>query len=264
VTALDVRGLPGAVFGSATGTQRELTDEDAAIRAPLSTTRRIGFVSLVPGGAVPTLALQVTRVVAARRGSPVLAIDVSADGGLARLLGVPPAPPNETRAAARTSAEALTGLAERDSVVALHPPLDGGSVSTWLSEAAPITRFFDVAVTDFGAHHPVADLGSCAALCDVVCVVSAADRASAEQARSVLPAIAALPEGPEPVLALVDASGDGAAVARALTSSSPHPVVAVPADAALRAGRPPRSLAARRALIRLAATLVSGGREVRG
>lgn len=264
MTVLDLRGLPGAVFGSAVDRHAELTAEDAVIRAPLSTTRRIGFLSLAASGAVPALALQVTRLLAARRDRPVLAVDVSADGGFARLLEAAPTPPSETRAAARTTEEALTGLAERDGVVALHPPLEGGTVATWLEDAAPITRFFDVSVTDFGAHHPVADLGSCAALCDVVCVVSDAGRSPAEQARSVLPAIAALPEAPAAVLALVDASGDGAAVARALAATTPHPVVAIPADAAFRAGGPPRSLGARRALIRLAATLAHGGREVRG
>ncbi|MGP3533801.1 hypothetical protein ACTU3I_03325 [Microbacterium sp. RD1] len=258
MTALDVRGLPSALFGSAVGTQSRFAAQDAAIRSALSTTRRIGFVSLSPEPAVTALALQATRTIAARRVEPVLAVDATTDGAFARALGAEPTPPSEARAAARTTAEALTGLVEREGVVTLHPPLDDGAVGMWLAEAAPITRFFDIAVTDFGAHHPLADLGSCAALCDIVCVVSSADRASTEQARSVLPAIADLPEAPRPVLALVSATGDGAAVARAVRSATPHPVLAIPSDTGLRSAGAPRSLAARRALLSLAAVLVTG------
>lgn len=258
MTILDARALPRTVFGSATAARGELAAHDAALRAALSTTRRIGIVSLVPA---PTagVAAAVVRAVAARRSEPVLAVDLAADAALARALGVAPTAPNETRAAARTTAEALTGLRVSGGVVGLAPATDDGAIGAWLAEAAPIARFFEVAVTHFGAHHPLVDLGSCAALCDVVCVVADAGRSDAEHARSALPAIAALPEHPAPVLALVDASGDGAAIARAVAATTPHPVIPIPADAGLRAGGAPRTADARRTLLRLAATLVSRG-----
>ncbi|WJL94489.1 hypothetical protein QSU92_10945 [Microbacterium sp. ET2] len=244
--------LPRIVFGSATAAQTVLATQDAAIRAPLSTTRRIGFLSLSPHESITHLALQVTRAVTARRPESVLTVDVTPDGGLARALEVAETAPNETRAGARTTAEALTGLEDRRGIVGLRPPAAGDPVGAWLAEAAPITRFFEVAVTDFGAHHPLADLGSCAALSDVVCLVADATRLAAENARAVVPAIQALPEAPAVVLALTDTDPDSSAVARAIAMTSSHPVVFIP--------RAPR--AARRAVLSLAASLVAGGREV--
>ena len=265
MTAIDVRGLPGSVFASGAARHRELTGWDAAIRQARSTTHRVGFVSIEPGAGSTTLATHVTRVLAARRSEPILAIDVSTDAsGLAATLGIPPASPSETRAAARTSADALTGLTERDGIVGLRPvgrpsgspDVDGGPVGAWLAEAAPITRFFEVCVTDFGVRHPFVDLAACAALCDVLCVVSHAVRSPAELARAIAPAIAELPERPAPVLALVDHARDGDAVARAF-AADPWPVVAIPFDAAVRRRRALRSPRTRRALLQLTATVLA-------
>lgn len=258
--SLDLRALPTALFGSGVAERAALTAWDAAIRGGLSTTRRIGFVSLAEGSGASTLAHQVTRIVAARRVEPVLAVDVSnTAGGLAERLGVDPTPSNEMRAGARTTAEALTDLPDGDGWFALRPSLAATSdavVDAWLGEAAPITRFFEVSITDFGVRHPLVDLASCAALCDVVCIVSDATRAAAELARAVAPAIAQLPEHPRTALALVDLARDGDAVARAISSDGTA-AVGIPFDQGLRDGGHPRTLAARRALLSLAATLVA-------
>jgi hypothetical protein len=259
VSALDLRGLPAAVFGSGVSRRLEFGAWDAALRGGLSTTRRIGFLSLVPGVGATSLALQVTRIVASRRSEPVLAVDVSGDDrGLGARLRAQPTTPDETRAGARTTAEAMTGLAEHDGVVALRPDLSDGAVGGWLTEAAPVARFFEVAITDFGARHPLVDLPACAALCDVVCVVSDARRSPAEHARALAPAIASLPEAPTPVLAFVDHAREGDGVARLVAAGSPHPVIGVPFDARMQAGSRPRAYATRRALLQLAATLVAG------
>jgi hypothetical protein len=263
VSVLDARTLPTAVFGSSAARSRELTEWDAAIRRPRSTTRRIGFVSLEPGSGSTTLAALVTRTVAARRAEPVLAVDVSSDDrGLARAIGIPATPADATRAAARTTDDARTGLTAGQGWFGLHPATTAhapeGAVGAWLAEAAPITRFFEVVLTDFGVRHPLVDLAACAALCDVVCLVSDARRSQAELVRAVAPAIAELPETPTPVLALVDHARAGDAVARALESSDAWPVVGIPFDRAIRAGEDPRGLASRRAVLRLAATLVGG------
>lgn len=258
MTVLDLRAVATAVFGSGADGRAELTGWDAAIRGGLSTTRRIGVVSLSPGAGTSTVAHQLVRVVAARRSEPVLAVDVSTGTtGLAARLGVDPVAPDETRAAARTTAEALSGLEVRDGVVALRPRDTDDAVGAWLGEAAPIARFFDVSVTDFGARHPVVDLAGCAALCDVVCLVSDARRSPAEHARSVVDAIAGLPESPSVVLALVDHGRDGDGVARALGTGADHPVVAVPHDAGLAAGGGPRRSLTHRAVVHLAAALVA-------
>jgi len=79
-------------------------------------------------------------------------------------------------------------------------------------------------------------------------------------ARAVAPAIAALPEGPTPVLALVDHSREGGAVARTMTADA-WPVVGIPFDRGLRSGGRP-SGPARHALLQLAATLLSARKAV--
>ncbi len=263
MSTVDLRELPSALFGSGVARHARLTDWDASIRSILPSSRRIGFVSLTPGAGASTLARQVLRIVASRRPDPVLAVDVAGgSNGLATRLGVPLTPADDARAAARTTADALTGLVGRDGWHGLRPATAEGAVAAWLAEAAPITRFFDVSITDFGARDPRVDLAACAALSDVVCLVADARRASAELARAVAPAIAELPERPTPVLALVDHTHQGDAVARAL-DADPWPVVGIPFDAGLRAGDDgPRGHTTRRALLRLAATLVSGRKAV--
>ncbi|MFZ8758205.1 hypothetical protein ACO03V_12385 [Microbacterium sp. HMH0099] len=249
-----------ALFGSGAGGRRELTAWDDAIRGGLSTTRRVGVVSLSARAGTSTVAHQLVRAVAARRSEPVLAVDVSSgDDGLAARVGAATAAPDETRASARTTAEALSGLELRDGVVGLRPRDVDDAVGAWLAEAAPIARFFDVAVTDFGARHPVVDLAACAALCDVVCLVADGRRSPAEHARSVVDALTGLPESPAVVLALVDHARDGAGVARAFSATDAHPVVAVPFDPGLASGGRPRRSVTNLALVELAAAVVAAG-----
>jgi len=263
VSALDLRELPSALFGSGVARHARLTEWDASIRGILPAPRRIGFMSLAPGVGTTTLARQVLRVVAARRPNPVLAVDVAAgSGGLAASLGVPHTPPDDTRAGARTTAEAMAGLSGGEGWYGLRPAATDGPVAAWLAEAAPITRFFDVSITDFGPRDPRVDLAACAALSDVVCLVADSRRASAELARAVAPAVARLPERPTPVIVLVDHARQGNGVARAL-ADDPWPVVGVPFDHGLRAGDDaPRTHTARRAVLCLAAAVVSGRKAV--
>ncbi|GAA3638952.1 hypothetical protein GCM10022200_22920 [Microbacterium awajiense] len=252
---VDLRELPATLFTSAAASARALTAWDAAIRGPRSTAQRIGVMSLSPGAGGSTLAEQIVRTAAARRSEPVLAVDVSAaTTGLGARLGIPVTGIDDTRAVARTSSDAQSGLASGAGWFGLRTD-SGHAVDAWLAEAAPITRFFEVSVTDFGVRHPLVDLAPCAALCDVVVLVADARRGPAELARAAAPAIAALPEAPRPVLALVDHARAGDAVARAL-ATDPYPVVGVPFDAGLRGGSAARTARARRALLRLSATAI--------
>lgn len=262
MSVLDLRAVSTAVFGSGANGRVRLTEWDAAVRGGLSTTRRIGVLSLTPGAGTSTVAHQLTRAIAGRRSEPVLAVDVSSGAaGLAERLGAVAVAPDETRAAARTTADALSGLVESDGVVALRPRDNVDAVGGWLGEAAPIARFFDVAVTDFGARHPVVDLAACAALCDVVCLVSDARRTMAEHARSVVGAVRGLPEAPAVVLALVDHAREGDGVARAFATGSDHDVVPIPFDPGLSAGGRARRSATHLALVRLAAAVVGATRR---
>jgi hypothetical protein len=255
-----MRGIGGALFGSAGARQGELTRWDAAIRARRATGRRIGVLQVTPDAGGSTIATQLVLLAASRRTEPVLAIDVSGGAaGLGGRLGAAGTGPSPARADARTTAEAVTGLAAGPGWFALHPAADAsGTVGTWLTEATPIVRFFEVVVTDFGMRHPLVDLAACAALCDVVCLVARADRAGAELARSIAMAIHALPEQPDVVIALADRARVGDTAARVVAAHSPHRVVRVPFDAGLRADDAPRSAATRRALVELAALLIDG------
>ncbi|WP_457099496.1 hypothetical protein [Microbacterium sp. P5_E9] len=258
MTTLDLRDAPAAVFGSARAGHHRLTEWDAAIRGIRSTARRIGFVSLEPGAGATTLADHVLRIAAARRPEPALAIDVAGgEHDLGARLGITATTPNDTRAGARTTADAVSGLPTGDGWFGLRPALPDGAVGAWLAEAAPITRFFEVSITDFGVRHPRGDLAACAALCDVVCLVSDGRRSSAELARAIAPAIAGLPERPIPVLALVDHSRAGGAVVR-MMSSDAWPVVGIPFDRGLRGEGRPSGRSTHRALLQLAATVLSG------
>lgn len=258
MTAIDLAGVPRALFGSGAGLRESYTGWDAAIRARPATGRRIGVLHVARGVGATTLAVEVAGVLAARRSSPVLAVDVSSGGeGLGARLGVPPTAPSRAREGARTSAEATSGLATAADGLRVLRPAGGDGVAAWLSDAAPITRFFEVTVTDLGLRHPVGDLAPAAALCDTVCLVSPADRGAAEQSVSLAAAIRTLPEQPDVVLALVDLTRHGRGAADAVAAHAATPVVYVPFDRAwaARTGRTP-SLAARAAVLRLAAALV--------
>lgn len=264
MTLLDVRGVPRALFASGSGLRARLEAWDASIRGPVGSVRRIGFLQLDPGQGATMLARETLRLASARRSEPLLAIDVSASGDLTARLGLVPGegtPPRAERAYARTSAEATTGLGlgpEGEHV--LRPARAvADATGAWLEEVSPIVRFFDVAVTDFGPRHPAVDMAASAALCDVVCLVSSADRAPAELSRSLAGAIAALPESPRVVLALTDIAGTAGRAPEAVAGHSPDPVVRVPRDAGLAAGGPARALRTRIALLELAAVLISGG-----
>lgn len=255
MTAAALRELSITLFGSTLTRVGELVLWDERIRRTTAATQRIGFVSLQPGAGTTTLATAVTRVLAARRAEPVLAVDVSGSGSFGRRLGIQPTPPNAVRSSARTTAEAIDGLHPGSGWFGARPTTDSTAVEAWLDEVAPICRFFDVCVTDFGTRSPHADLAACAALSDVVCLVSSADRRDAEIARAIAPAIEDLPESPTAALALVDHDGGGAAVSRAFGTDR-WPVIGIPCDAGLRAGRVAHTPDARRAVLRLAATLV--------
>jgi hypothetical protein len=259
VTILDVRGVPAALFGAGIGTARRFEGWNAAIHQPLAIGQRIGVVQLAAASGATTIARHVSRLFATRRTDGALAVDLGpGESGLAGRLGAERVEPSEIRAGARSSLEAVTGLPlGRDDQRVLAPAAAGpDAVATWLDEAAPITRFFDATVTDFGTRHPLGDLAGVSALCDTVCLVSRADRPAAELSRSVAAAIRSLPEAPAVVLALVDIDRVGGGPARVVAAHSPDRVVRVPWDRGIASAGAPRTLAARRALLELAAAVM--------
>lgn len=261
MTLIDARGIPRALFASGAGLRARLESWDAAIRGPVGSVRRIGFVQLDPGVGATTLARETVRLAAERRAEPLLVVDVTPTGALAARLGASVTAPSELRAYARTSADATAGLdIGADGERVLRPARSTtDATGAWLDEASPISRFFDVAITDFGPRHPAVDMAAAAALCDVVCLVSLADRGPAELSRSLAGAIAELPESPRVVLALNDLGGTAGRAPEAVAAHAPDTVVRIPRDAGLGSGGPARSLRARIALLELAAALIAGG-----
>lgn len=259
---VDLRAVPHALIGSP-GLHRRLLDRDAAVRAPLATARQVGFVQLEAGIGASTIAALLSGLIAQRRTQPVLAVDLSGDErGVAGRLGVGTTTPSSAlRGRARTSTDAADGLVVGpQGQFVLNPGRPAvDAPTTWVSEVAPIVRFFDVVLADFGVRHPMQDLAAVAALCDVVCIVSTADRESAEVGASLVAAIRELPEQPDVVLALVDAAGVAGMTPLAVGGHAGVPVVAVPADRGLAVGNVPVGFGARAALLELAAALIVSG-----
>tara|TARA_B100000678_G_scaffold280450_1_gene277164 strand:- start:12 stop:788 length:777 start_codon:yes stop_codon:yes gene_type:complete len=252
--------LPAALFGGAARWRPLLPQWQREISTPLSTARRIGVISLGAGAGATTLTRHLVRIVAAARGDRVLAVDAAADGALAAHWRLHPdrartAPP-------RTSAEATAHLARvLEGARGLAPAAAATDpVGAWLDEAAPISRFFDVVVTDFGRRHPATDLAPCAALGDTVLLVADADRASAEGAVSLGPGLSALPESPRVVVALVDRGGTGTA-GRIVAARKETSVSVIPHDGDLTRDAAPRRFATRVALLGLGADLMAGDRS---
>ncbi len=255
---VDRRSFTRALTGGS-GLRRRLYTWDQELRLPLATALRVGVVHLESGVGATTVANALSAGLAAHRTQPVLAVDLA--GGARSLglrLGVGATPVSAIRTRARTSAEAADGLAQtRSGQFVFCPTLTGSdSLGTWTTEVAPIVRFFDVVVTDFGARHPLVDLAATAAMCDVVCLVAGAGRADAEVGASMAAAITALSEHPRVVLALVDRRGDSEPAARVVGRHAAVPVAVVPFDRGLRLNRPASGLSARAALLELGATVL--------
>lgn len=264
-----MRALAEALIGGGISRRDRYERWDDAIRTRLPTSRRVGVVQVEPGVGATTITREVARVLAERRTGPVLVADATATtGGVASRWDLAEASPHEARddarsADPRTTADAVDGLARgpEGQFVMRVAGRHAASIDAWLDLVAPITRFFEVVLTEFGVRHPLDDLAACAALCDVVCLVSRADRASAEQSRALAAALHELPERPDVVLVLVDARRTALGAPQVVAAHSPDPVVLVPADAGLARGQRPVTPAARAAVLRACAAVLVGEQE---
>lgn len=264
--------LPTIVFGSASANARTLVDADQALRMPLPLVRRIGVVHTRGGAGASSVAAAVASTLARRRSGMVLGVNASR--GARSLLwhaGLPAsaAPMDEPeRRAPRRAADAVAGLPRAPSglyALDLLPPeyrAVPAASATWVEQVAPIARFFDAVVTDWGVREWQLDLAQVAEASTTVCVVARADRHAAEQAASVVPALLGHPARPSVVLALVDVGDGRDLVVADIVAESGAPVVWVPYDAARAGVRPvgSRSLTTgtRIALRRLTTTLLTG------
>lgn len=148
------------------GQPERLIALDAAIRAPLPLSTRVGVLAADPDAPSGIVAGLLATVLAARRPHRVLAVAAGAGSESAHLDEEAIA----RRATARTGAEATHGLAQTPGGVWT---LDlTGRPQRWWDAVAPIGRFFDFVVTDWGAP---AALDDARAAGGVLLVVASAD-----------------------------------------------------------------------------------------
>ena len=159
-------GLDAVLRGCLPGRPERLTALDAAIRAPLPLSTGVGVVGV--GAAAPTgvVAGLLAGVLAARRPHRVLWVS-----GLRQDRPAGPQPADAARrATARTGDEATAGLGRTPSGAWT---LELESPARWWDAVAPISRFFDFVITDWGTP---AALDDARAASTVVLVVTAANR----------------------------------------------------------------------------------------
>ncbi|MBO3095608.1 hypothetical protein [Cellulomonas dongxiuzhuiae] len=268
--------LAHLVAGAVPDRVDELLALDAAVRAPLPLSTRVGVVGTGSGVGCSVVAGLLAATLAARRPGRVLAVDASAGGrsvlwhaGCTEPARSTPAQ-HAARRAAQSGADAVAGLVRTPGGVHCLDLTEDGTAPdrTWQAAVGPVSRFFDVVVTDHGARTARA-AGPVAATASVVCVVAEADRRGWQQGVDLASGFAA---AGLPVVLAVDATARRApAWCATAVRISPLPVVVVPHDRAHDAPQPvpARSLrpATTRAALRLAAAVLAasqGGRTVPG
>ncbi len=233
-------GISLSAFGSSAALTSELTDADAILKTPLPLSRRLGFVSLRGGSGTSSTASYVASLLATRRAGMILGVNASAgESNLiwhAGLVALAEQRASERRLRARSAQDARDGLPRTRS--GLHTldlrepsmPEVAASTTRWFDELTPVTRFFELVVTDWGTRSWRVDLGQVASASHVICVVARADRYAAEEAASVVPALQAHEDQPRVVLALVDVGGTASRSIETLRDSLDIPVVGIPHD----------------------------------
>lgn len=263
--------MPLAMLTATAHTTRAIAEGDTAIRQPLATSRRVGFVQLHGGGGLSTTAAAVASVLASRRSGRVLGVDAASGplgfgwhaGSADPAAPTAPTASSERRLRARDGADAVAGLPQAASGLFTLRVGDAGapaSTATWAAEVSPIARFFDLVCTDWGVRPWQSDLAEIAGSSHVVCLVARAERRAAEEAVAMIAALQGQESGPRVVLALVDVTNgrrrDAGRVLETVAGHAGIPVLGIPFDAARAAGRPARSHS-RLAAARLAGTIVS-------
>jgi MinD-like ATPase involved in chromosome partitioning or flagellar assembly len=252
--------LPTALFGSTPASVDRLSTAHGTLRSPVTTSRRIGFVSVSGGSGCSVTAGAVASVFASRRTGRMLGVDA---GGGSRGFGwhlaipggeriTPSAPsgfaPTRSWDATEGLPRAGTGLYYLGANIGHgsapdHEPF-APSVTEWSSRVAPIGRFFDIVVTDWGTRDWRLDLVLTADVGHTLCLVTRADRESIEETASVIPGLKERTDA-RILLTIVDVDGIG------VRAENPHlrplgvPVLRIPFDRARASDSPAGSRALR-------------------
>lgn len=250
-----------AILGSAAPWQvRELTGLDQAVRARHPLAVRVGVVG-VTRAVGTSVAAGLAASVLASRGHRVLAVNSSRPGtSLLRHVGQPPGAPSapeddERRAGAATFADATEELPRATSGVYCLDLADS-SADRWHHAVAPIARFFDYTLTDWGTRSG-ADLAAVTATSTLLAVVAPAERAAVQQAVDL--AAAAHDAGTTALIVVTDPAGAWNSAWQELCDLLPFPATYVAHDKAHGEDRPRSSRRLPRATrlsgLRLAATI---------
>ncbi len=266
MTTVVRRPVPAGTWGWA-DRQRFFVDADRRLRTPIPTSRRVSLISLVGGAGTSTVAAGVARVAAARRGTPVLAVDAAgARWGLAARLGRDGdrrvTEPTDLAPAPQTFAEASSPLQHDGALHYLglgHPASDSwpSDAREWRSAIAPVGRFFPLVVTDWGRRRDLGAIAEIARSSHAMCVVAPADRAGLENAAALAAAIGREEQPPDTLVVLVDRAGVGAGPTRVHLRGTDAAVRRIRFDPSLAEGAAPRRRT-RLALLDVAAALVAG------
>lgn len=244
----------------------ELVHLDEELRSPLPLSTRVGFVGTAGGAGCSVAAGLASTVLASRRPGRVLAVNASTDhrsllwhAGLTTEAH-PDRGRDADRAGARRAADVTADLPRTRgglSCIDLAGKDPAGADTRWWEVVAPIGRFFDFVVTDWG----VRDAGSSDEVTSssaIACVVTTPDRAGLQRGVDLAHALS-VARTPT-VLAVVDAHRRRSTTTSTMVDLLPVPAVEVPHDPAHHAADPvPGSAlrpATRLAGVRLAAALV--------
>ena len=268
------RSAARMLFGSTSAAVAELRGADASLRAGLPLSRRVGIVALAGGSGTTSTTASLASLLAQRRTGMVLAVDAAGGSvGLHRqLMGDAdqrPAERDEAAAARRrtalTAADAGAGLASTASRLRVLDTTGtrrrAAAVAEWGAAVGPISRFFDLVVTDWGVRPAAADLEEVAGTCHLLWLVARSDRHSATAAAAALRALRETAGSARTGLVLVDVARSPDRVAAGLEQALGRPVRALPYEP--ERGRTPTPTSrrftsrTRTAHIRLAVTVMN-------
>lgn len=268
------------LLASTTGAEIDfLLGADRALHGTVPTARRVAVVSADGGTGCSTIAAAVATTMAGRRSGPVLLVDAGRNGvnacARAGLTDEARARADAELAEARshdgangprppsTLAEAMTGLPRTSSGLAcldLTRDRFPGCLDLrgWAGRLAPIARFPDFIVTDFGVRDRD-ELDSVAASNHATCIVTGTSRSQLTCAIALADRLGEA--APTPLVCVNDVHGGASRrQLRLLTSRLARPALLVPHDPARLGSDPARSTAlnqrSRNAVIRLTTALM--------
>lgn len=251
----------------------ELVRLDQEIRSPLPLSTRVGIVGVSGGVGASVAAGLASSVLAARRPGRILAVNASGDrrsllwhAGLTGDAHLDRAR-DADRTGARRAEDVTAELARTPgglSCIDLLSTGAGGADARWWEVVAPIGRFFDFVVTDWG----VRDARSCedvTASSALACVTTTPDRSGLQRGVDLAHTLGAA--GTPALLAVVDSRRTSSAATEAMIDLLPVPAVRIPHDPAHGAATPSPGAALRpattTAAVRMAAALVREAAEGR-